>query len=245
MVVPGLYQPTEQDLKHYQKLSVCILTPCGAYSNSVKFTKSVANMVAYSWMHGLKIYQMGVTERMVVDWARNELARIAKDKINEYTGEVFTHILWLDDDHTFPPDLACRLASHDKDMVSALYYGRTPPFFPVCYVKDPSEEYKHFPLVEPPACLFQCDAVGFGALMMRLDVFKRVPEPWFTLDWKAGEDIAFCVKAKQYGVEIWCDGAYKLGHIGVPPVITEADWLRAKAADPERFADKVRVELNG
>ncbi len=242
-MIPGLYAPTDDDRKRFKDISICVLTPCGSYTNSVKFTKSLANMVAYSWMSGLKVYQMGVTERMVVDWARNELARVASEKINEYTGEKFTHLLWLDDDHTFPPDLACRLASHDQDMVSALYYGRTSPHYPVVYVKDPSEEYKHFPLIETPACLFEADAVGFGALLMRRDVFERVPAPWFTLDWKAGEDIAFCVKAKEHGVRIWCDGAYKLGHIGVPPVITEADYLKFKQDNPDRFSDKVRVEL--
>ena len=243
VAIPGLYSPSDEDRDILKNASVCILTPCKDWYCAAKFAKSVANMISYSWMHGLKVFQMGITERMVVDWARNELARVAKEKINEYTGEKFTHLLWLDDDHTFPPDLALRLISHDKDMVSALYFGRTHPHFPVVYVKDTNDKYKHFPLIEAPGCLFECDAVGFGSLMMRRDVFDRVPEPWFTLDWKAGEDIAFCVKAKEHKIGVWCDGAYKLGHIGVPPVVTEADWTKAKKDDPQRFADKIRIEL--
>ena len=242
--VSGLYSPSDEDKERYRNLSVVILTPCGGYENSVKFTKSLANMISYSWMQGLRIYQMGITERMVVDWARNELARIAKDKINEYTGAQFTHLLWLDDDHVFEADLACVLARHQLDMVSALYYARIGKTLPVVYVKDETgDEHKHFPIIEAPNCLFECDAVGFGALLMQRDVLDRVPEPWFTIDWKSGEDIAFCVKAKQHGVKVWCDGQYKLGHVGVPKVVGYQDHLRYMQEHKDEFADRVKIQL--
>lgn len=242
----GLYVPSESDRERFKKLSVLILTPCGGYDNAAKFTKSVVNMVAYSWMQGLPIYQMGMSERMVVDWARNDLARKAKDHINEYTGEKFTHILWLDDDHVFSPDLACVLARHNLDMVSALYYARVGKTLPVVYVKDHSgDEHKHFPIIEAPNCLFECDAVGFGALLMRRDVLDRVPQPWFTLDWKAGEDIAFCVSAKKSGIKIWCDGQYKLGHIAVPEVIGHQHYVKYMQEHGEEFSDKVKIQLGG
>lgn len=244
-VVPGLYSPTQEDKKLYQGMSVCILTPCGGYENSVKFTKSVTNMVAYSWMHGLRVFQMGLTERMVVDWARNELARLAKDKINEYAGEKFTHLLWLDDDQVFEADLACVLARHDKDMIGALYFARVGKTLPVVYVKDDDgeDEYKHFPLIEAPNCLFECDAIGFGAMLMRRDVLDRVPQPWFTIDYRAGEDIAFCVKAKKHGVKVFCDGQLKMGHIGVPKVVGYQDYLRYMKENQAEFSDRVKVKL--
>jgi thermostable 8-oxoguanine DNA glycosylase len=73
-VIPGFYTPTKSDRKKFEELSVCILTPCRSHYNHIMFTRSVANMIAYSWLHGLKVYQMGVTEGMVVDWARNDLS---------------------------------------------------------------------------------------------------------------------------------------------------------------------------
>ena len=235
------YEPKNKDYSGY---SICILTPVGGYDVSAKFAKSVANMIAYSWMHGLKIYQMGITERMAVQWARNDLARTAKGKIDEYTGKKYTHILWLDDDHVFNPDLALWLVQNgDKDMVSALYYGRT-EHLPVAYVKDGSEDkYMHYPLIETPRSLCEVDAVGFGALLMKLDVLNRVPEPWFTLDSNSGEDIAFCVKAKEHGVKIYLDGRYALGHIGPPNIITEKTYKQYLVEHAEEFADKIRVSL--
>lgn len=238
-----MYVPTKADKKKYKDMSVLIVTPCGGYSAPFRFTKAVVNMVSYSWMHGLKVYQMGGTERVVVHWARNDLARQARDHICEYTGEKFTHVLWLDDDSVFNPDLLVYLARHgEKDVVSALYFGRT-RHLPVVYVKDNTpDKYKHFPLVQVPSAMMEVDAVGFGACLMRRDVFERMEEPYFAFN-QAGEDIYFCVHAKEQGIRIWCDGSYMLGHIGDPQIVTEATYKRFLADHEEEFADKVQIKL--
>lgn len=242
------YAPSPEDRERWKDYSVCILTPCGGFDSNIRWVRCLANMIAYSWMHGLRIYQMGTTERMVVDWARNALGRMVKDRVNEYTGEKFTHILWLDDDHVFNPDMALVLAANgDKDMVSALYYGRTDRILPVCYVHggDASDPYKHHPLVEVPECLAEVDAVGFGALLMKRDVLDRVPEPWFTIDFRGGEDMAFCRTAKQHGVRVFVDGRYKIGHIGTAPVVTEADYKKYRADNQDKWGESVIVPLGG
>jgi len=204
-----------------------------------EFARSLANMISYSWHQGLKIFQVGITTRTVVDWARNALAREAKDYISEYTGERFTHLLWLDDDMVFNPDLACFLIKRPElDMVSALYYGREKPL-PVVYTEQfegEGDKYKHHNLVNPPEHIFACAAVGFGAMMMRRDVLDRVPEPWFTIDWRAGEDIAFCVKAREYGITVWCEGGYTIGHIGDPRVVTRDSYLEYIRTNMEETA---------
>jgi GT2 family glycosyltransferase len=196
-------------------------------------------------MHGLPVYQMGCTERMVVHWARNDLAKIAQSKVNEYTGQQFTHILWLDDDHVFNPDMLVYLARHNVEMVSALYFGRAGTHLPVAYVKDKSDDpYKHYPLIEPPQTLAEVDAVGFGSLLMRREVLDAFEHPWF--DFKnAGEDITFCVHAKRAGVRVWLDGSYVLGHIGDPSIVTEKTYQQYMRANEEKYADKIKVGLGG
>ena len=241
-----LYQPGHDARARLSLLSVLILTPMGGYMSWGRFTKSLVNMVAYSWLHGLKIYQMGITERMAIEWARNSLARRAKDHINEYTGERFTHFLWLDDDHVFNPDLALYLAQHAAlDMVSALYFARAGKPYPTAYVKDHTDEdpYKHFPLLGVPSRLCEVDAVGLGACLMRREVLECVPEPWFTLDYRGGEDIAFCVRAKAHGVGIWVDGSYVLGHIGDPNVVTQETFQSYMREHGDELGEKVRVAV--
>ena len=241
----NLYQCSRKDRKKFDQMSVVILTPCKDHECSIQFTKSVANLIAYSWMCGLPVYQMGVTERMVVHWARNDLAKIAQSKVNEYTGKQFTHILWLDDDHVFNPDLAVVLARHDVDMVSALYFGRCDRHLPVVYVQDQDseDEFRHHTLIEPPRSMCKVDAAGFGAMLMRRDVLDSFDYPWFTFENGAGEDFNFCVAARRAGREVWLDGSYSIGHIGDPRVISERTYEEYLGQNQERFADKVKVAV--
>lgn len=241
-----LYAPNAKERKRLEDISVVILTPCKDHECSIAFTRSVVNMVAYSWLHGLRVFQMSTTERMVVHWGRNELARLAQQFVSGYTGKRYTHILWLDDDHVFNPDLALYLARHsDLDVVSALYFGRAGRHLPVVYVKDDTpDKYMHYPLVEVPRTLCQVDAVGFGACLMRMDVLDRMPAPWFKFN-ECGEDVYFCVHAKERGIGIYCDGAYVLGHLGEARVVTEETYRQFLEANREQYADRVKVPLGG
>lgn len=241
----NLYKPTLEDRAKYKDMSVVVAVPCKDNESPIKFAKELVNMVAYSWMNGLKVYQMGCTERMVIHWARNDLAKMCRDHINEYTGKKFTHILWLDDDHLFSPDALCALARYsDLDVVSGLYYGRQKPL-PVAYVKDKNDDkYKHYPLIEVPPTLCEVDAVGFGALLMRREILDRLEEPWFAFN-RAGEDVYFCVHAKEQGVKIHLDGSVQIGHIGDYSVITHLDHKKYLEENEELFSDRIRVGLGG
>jgi hypothetical protein len=244
--VSGLFEPSSKDREAYAKQSLVILTPCKDFEVPARFAKSVANLVAYSWLHGLRIYQMGMTERMVVHWARNDLARKVRTHVNEYTGELFSHVLWLDDDSIFNPDLAVYLSrAPELDVVSALYFGRGTRNLPVVYVKDNTDDpYKHFPLIEMPSKLCEVDAIGLGACLMRRDVLDRMPEPWFSFQ-DAGEDIYFCVHAKRAGMHIYCDGSYMLGHLDEPRIVTHATYRQYLDANKDELADRIKVPLGG
>lgn len=245
------YSKTEK--RHFEKMSVLCVSPIADYSCNNGFAKSLANMIAFSWMSGLKIHVFGITERVVVDWARNSLGRYARDEKCEYTGEHYTHILWVDSDQVFNPDLACQLARHDKDMVSALYFARGEKNNPVAFVKpdqkpedidlDDIESYKHAQLFEVPAVCFEVQAVGFGGVLMKREVLEGTPEPWFTIDWRAGEDLAFCVKARKYGFHIWLDGQYTMGHVDAPKIVQASDWKQYMSEHPEEFTETEMVSI--
>src|SRR5574343_15556 len=239
---------SEQEKWQFRRMRVAILSPI--MNDEPQWIRSLANMIGFSWYQGLRLLEMGITEREVIQWARNNLARNALHWKCYLDDKPFTHVLWLDADHVFNPDLACVLARQfvnpEIDMISALYYGRLAPYLPVAYVKDGNpSKYTHYPLIEVPNWLWEVDAVGFGALMMKLDVFKRVPEPWFTLESNAGEDIAFCVKAKEHGVRIFLEGQYKLGHFGERQIVTEAVYRSHLEKNREQYGDRIRVALGG
>ena len=244
-----LWKPSKQDKKTYADMEIAIAIPNGDYECSAQFMRSVANLVAYSWMCGLKVYEIGIVERMIVHWARNELAKNSLERVNPHTGRKFTHILWLDNDHVFNADMLVYLARHrGLDAVSALYYTRVGSILPTVYVRTEDGEedrYRHYPLLEVPETLIEVDAVGFGAILMRRDVLERMEFPYFSFEMGAGEDIYFCVKAKEAGVRIWLDGSYRLGHIAEPTIVTHKDHLKYLDENKERYADKKRVSLGG
>lgn len=239
---------TDAEREMFATMKVAILSPI--MHIEPQWARSTVNAVAFAWHWGLRVEDMGITERVVVDWARNELVRAVKDLISVFDDQPFTHYMWLDADHIFDRDLICQLARHfafpEIDMVSALYFNRTEPHLPVVYVKDAGPSvYTHYPLVEVPNCLCEVDAVGFGAVMTKRECFEKVPDPWFTLDYQAGEDMAFCVHAKKAGVRIFLDGQYKLGHFASKKIVTEKTYKDYVEAHPGIFGDKVQVKLGG
>lgn len=240
---------TEDELKLFSTMNVVILVPIGDKPEA-KFFKSVVDLVAYSWHHGLRIEEVGITERTVVDWARNQLARDAIQRQSPLNGKLYTHFLWLDSDTVFHPDLACQLARHAVDMISVVYHCRGGPPLPLIYVKvdgDDEDGYKHHNLLDIPAVLCKVDAFGFGGCLVSRKVFEQVPEPWFTIDYRAGEDIAFCKRARDCGFQLFVDGQYSIGHIsGEPPIITAKTFAKWKEENYETYLkDRIQVNLGG
>ena len=153
--------------------------------------------------------------------ARNRLCQIALDG-------GFDRVLWLDSDMVFPRDLMRRFAAHldaGKEMVCGAYASRKPPIQPVVYsdfgFRDatPWPEPYTTPVAQPlPGEPFLVAGCGFGAVMVTVDLIRRVRDQFglpFSPVAGFGEDLSFCLRAREAGAEIWCDPGVKLGHIGV------------------------------
>lgn len=243
---------SDSDRELFATMRLCIISPM--YKPPYpRFMQSTVNAVAFAWVNGLRVEDMGLIEETVIHWARNELVRAALPLTAE-DGTPFTHFLWLDNDHVFNRDLICQLARHfarpEVDMISALYFNRNKPYLPVAYVQDTNENpYTHYPLVDVPNCLCEVDAVGFGAIITKREVFEQMEDPWFHMTGKSGEhvgeDMSFCVHARQSGFRIFLDGQYKLGHFGTPEIVTESVYKKYCEENPDLFGDKVKVALGG
>ena len=71
---------------------------------------------------------------------------------------------------------------------------------------------------------FTVDYTGFGLLLIKNGVFEHegMPYPWFAPKMQifesgevqdmCGEDVSFCLDAKEAGFEIWCDPRIRVGH---------------------------------
>jgi len=207
-------------------------------------------MTAYSWAHGLKIYGMGIVKGQVVHWARDELVKQALEA-RTGSGESYTHFMFLDSDHTFPANMAVQLSGHftnpEVDMISAVYYARNGNPLPVVYVKDPARDdskYMHYPVVGIPEGLCQVDAVGFGAIIIKREVFEALPVPRFRFD-GCGEDIFFCVNAKAKGFRVFVDGSMRIGHIKDPEIVDYDVFQRYLAEHSDELGERIKIKLGG
>ncbi len=124
-----------------------------------------------------------------------------------------THILFVDDDMSFltnKENPLKTLLERDKDIIGAAYNFRSLPF------KSTAVDAEGIRKDEP----YKCKTLGTGFLLIKLDVFDKLPEPWFTFgrkpdgDLAYGEDTYFCQQAIKAGFDVWCDPTLSVQHIG-------------------------------
>lgn len=154
--------------------------------------------------------------------SRNQLSKQAIDG-------GYDLMLWLDSDMEFDPDLFLRLKadlSDEVDMVSGFYVTRKDNIKPVVFkdcgfnkndngkgVVPFAHTYYDYPKNE----LFECAAVGFGGVLMKVSLVKEVYDSYglpFSPVLGFGEDISFCLRARELGHKIYCDSRVKMKHIG-------------------------------
>lgn len=151
--------------------------------------------------------------------ARNLIARNAIDS-------GFDRVLWLDSDVVAPPDALERLAADldtGIDFVTGVYFKRMLPTAPVVYkdvwwrVNNNEAEAGAETISDIPGGLFEVAGAGFGCCMtsarLLRDLVDRVGAP-FTPLIGVSEDLSFCLRAKDAGYKLYCDGRIKCGHIG-------------------------------
>jgi len=67
--------------------------------------------------------------------------------------------------------------------------------------------------------LVEVDATGAGCIMYDMDIFKKMPDPWFkfrtneSTGLPVGEDIGFCEDLKEAGYRIFVDTAVPSDHL--------------------------------
>lgn len=135
----------------------------------------------------------------------------------------YDKILWIDSDIAWSPEDAMKLYNSDKDIITGAYlmaggevvvyreiFGKPLSYEEVLQMKDPEKVY----------------AAGFGFICMKSGVFENLSRPWFQpvmgtrKDEEGkefnfpivGEDLSFCVRANDAGMEIWFDPTVRVIH---------------------------------
>jgi len=126
---------------------------------------------------------------------------------------------FLGDDHAWRPDILLRLLDLNVDIVAPFCLKRELPPQTVMYrIDEASGRVLHIQLDElPTGGLVGVDAVGGAGLLVQEAVLCNMIDPWFelgkTLPDQTGEDIYFCLKAKQLGYDVLVDLDTPMGHM--------------------------------
>ena len=147
--------------------------------------------------------------------AQSVMRLVANTKVD------YDYLFFIDDDQVFPPDTLDELLLCDKDIVGCVYKTKYETQADVCEYFDD----------ERPQGLFKVKAIGTGCLLIKCDVFRRIPQSypeeydetscgWFNYIWNDNGSVAmshdwlFCKHARECGYDIWALNTLEIGHIG-------------------------------
>ncbi len=195
-------------------IRVVVATPC---EDQVKteFAFSLAAMVNQIHSQGIP----GLEALGIMNWRTTVLPDSRNVLAAKAIEEGYTHVLWIDSDMKFPPNMFQRLLARRVPFVGINASMRRPPFRTTAVVKDKEllATTKHSSGLE------KVERVGLGVVLHTTDVLQRIRKPpWFTFEWVGnkrihrGEDYGFCKKVRRAGFQIYVDQdvSKDVGHVG-------------------------------
>ena len=195
-------------------MKLMIAVPCLDYIDT-DFTRCLFGLTRRLDRDGVD-FDVRLNNGNLVYWARDELCFQA-------FREDFTHVLWLDSDIVFTDDLYEKLAATKKGFVSGVYRCRRKPYG-YCLFKnlEPRESVDGL-----QSGVFRIDGCGFGVVLIETKILRDVwdanGETCFAPTKLLGEDLQFCMRARQLGHPIYCNPDVMVDHIGRVAVRPDGD----------------------
>ena len=186
-----------------------------------EFVKSLTGLIMKLKDDGIP-FDIDIEAGTLVYLARN---RIACKAINEG----YSHVLWLDADMVFTPDVLDDLMFSGKPFVTGIAHSRRPGYAS-CLFSD--LDINHLTRFEQyPSNTFEVEGCGFACVLIETEILKAVQMEsgsCFLPMKEYGEDLAFCIRAKRLGYKIYAEPGVRLGHVGHIVVYPEERerWLR-------------------
>lgn len=164
-----------------------------------------------------KMAQDGVDFDMNAMMGTSVIPKARQIAIDHAVQNGFTHVLFLDDDMAFPPDLFESLSRRNLPIVAANYSNKSPEPKPQTHGTD------GMPMVSKGKTgVEEAGWVGFGAVLIELSPIKNIEKPLFEMRWIEerqsfiGEDYYFCGKVRAHGVRVYVDhdASQGMAHVG-------------------------------
>lgn len=132
------------------------------------------------------------------------------------------YVLTLEEDNLPPPDGLLRLyeSMEDYAAVGGLYWTKGPEGQPMIY-GTPGHLPMFAPQIPEPETVQECNGLGMGFTLFRLDVFRGLERPYFETvqRWDPGQGVAMGTqdlttfqRLREKGHRVACDTRVKVGH---------------------------------
>lgn len=208
-------------LDKYRRVSVVLGIPSNGFWHD-DFGMCMCNLIGFFNRTAVPGYRDGQTlipfntKGSILSRSRRNIVRIALER-------KATHVLFLDSDQTFPPDVLHRLLAADKDIVAANIATKQLPASPTARKHDGTFFGALVYTDEQSTGLERVWRVGTGIMLVKRRVFEALGPKDFEIRWKPdiedymGEDWAFVEAAEGAGFECWIDHdlSKQVSHIGM------------------------------
>ena len=130
-----------------------------------------------------------------------------------------TKLIMMDTDMIYHPKTITKLLSHNLPVVGALCFRRYPPFDSIMLKQHTEDGVTGYISIDDwgEDELVEVDATGAGCIMYDMEVFRKMPYPWFRFQKingrTIGEDIGFCQDLKEAGYRIFVDTSVPCDHL--------------------------------
>ena len=144
----------------------------------------------------------------------------------------YDYQLWIDSDIVFNSEKFWQIVLMDQDIAGGWYCTEDGKTTSVAHWLEEDDfrtnggvmNHETLESISKRKKPFTVDYSGFGWLLIKKGVFehKEMPYPWFAPKMQVfesgevqdmcGEDVSFCLDAKEAGFEIWCDPRVRVGH---------------------------------
>ncbi len=199
----------------YRDLSTIMIVPTRGLIPS----KVVQSMLGLSSPMNQKFLRIFV-EKMEVGEAYNHAIELI---LNNPELSKWKYVLTMEEDNLCPPDGLLKLYENINkfDAVSGLYFVKGECGAAMIYGSVHDMPMNFIPQLPVPDQVVECNGIGMGFALFKLEMFKKIPKPWFkTLQEDtpgegmkaATQDLYFCQNAKKDGFRFAVDCRIRVGH---------------------------------
>lgn len=158
-----------------------------------------------------------------LDTERNELVKSGLED------KTVTHLFFLDTDciseKPRDPNQALEmLLACNVPVISGLYRAKKQKgdYQYAMWMRNPTGGEGYAPIASWTGNFISADVIGFGAVLLKREVFEKISFPWFVWNTLKSEDFSFCEKLHQHGYEVKVFTDARFSHAGTMKVLCDS-----------------------